>query len=75
MSLCNKQHSSNIWGLIYQNVKQLWGWIEKKAVLIKKSCSPLLYLLNKITWKKPTDIVLEPNTIEKLFFCEALFLA
>ena len=48
--------------------------LKKKAALIKKSSLPLLYLLNKITWKKPTDIVLEPNTIEKLFFCEALFL-
>ena len=48
--------------------------LKKKAVLIKKSSLPLLYLLNKITWKKPTDIALEPNTIEKLFFCEALFL-
>ena len=23
-----KQHLSNIWSLIYENVKQQWGWAE-----------------------------------------------
>ena len=29
MSLCNKQHLSNIWGSIYKKVKQYWGSVEK----------------------------------------------
>ena len=33
MLICNKQHLSNIWGWIYENVKQHWGWVEKKLFL------------------------------------------
>ena len=38
MSLYNKQHLGNIWGSIYQKVKQHWGWVEKKRGLYKKAC-------------------------------------
>ena len=37
MLMCIKQHLSNIWSSIYEKVKQHWGFIEKKALLIKKS--------------------------------------
>ena len=37
--ICIKQHLSNIWSSVYENVKQHWGWVEKKALLIKKACS------------------------------------
>ena len=30
MVMCNKQHLSNIWSWIYGQVKQHWGWVEKK---------------------------------------------
>ena len=36
MLKCIKQHRSNTWRSIYENVKQHWGWVEKKALLIKK---------------------------------------
>ena len=29
MLLCIKQHLSNIWSWIYENVKQHWGWVGK----------------------------------------------
>ena len=32
-----KQHLSNIWSSVHEIVKQHWGWVEKKALLIKKS--------------------------------------
>ena len=31
-----KQHLSNIWNSVYEKVKQHWGWVEKRALLIKK---------------------------------------
>ena len=37
MLICITQHLSNIWSSIYEKVKQHWGWVEKKALLIKKS--------------------------------------
>ena len=36
MIVCTKQHLSNMWSSIYEKVKQHWGWVEKKALLIKK---------------------------------------
>ena len=39
MLICIKQHLSNICSSVYENVKQHWGWVEKKALLIKKACS------------------------------------
>ena len=36
MPTCIKQHLSNIWGSIQEKGKQHWGWVEKKAMLIKK---------------------------------------
>ena len=41
MLICIKQHLhlSNIWSLVYENVKQHWGWVEKKVLLMKKACS------------------------------------
>ena len=32
-----KQHLSNNRGSIHENIKPRWGWVEKKALLIKKS--------------------------------------
>ena len=38
MSICNKQHLSNMPGSIFWKIKQhLGGWVEKKTLLIKKS--------------------------------------
>ena len=36
MLICIKQHPSNIWSLVYDKVKQHWGWAEK-SVAYKKS--------------------------------------
>ena len=36
MVICIKQNLSNIWSLIHEKAKQHWGWVEKKALLIKK---------------------------------------
>ena len=38
MLICIKQHPSNIWSSIYEKVKKHWGWVEKKALVIKKAC-------------------------------------
>ena len=35
MIVCIKQHLSNIWSLTYEKVKQHWGRVEVKALLIK----------------------------------------
>ena len=38
MVICIKQHLSNIWSSIHEEVKQHWGWVEKKrCMLINKS--------------------------------------
>ena len=37
MLICIKQHLSNILSSIHEKVKQHWGWVEKKALLIKKN--------------------------------------
>ena len=42
MVTCIKQHLSTIWSSICKNVKQHWGWIEKKHCLLKKTC--ILYI-------------------------------
>ena len=34
-----KQYLSNIWSSVREKAKQHWGWVEKKALLIKKACS------------------------------------
>ena len=39
MVTCIKQYLNNIWGSIHKKVKQHWGWVEKKALLIKKACA------------------------------------
>ena len=31
MVTCIKQQLSNIWSLIYEKVKQHWGWVENKC--------------------------------------------
>ena len=33
MVTCIKQHLSNIWRQILENVKQHWGWVEKMRCL------------------------------------------
>ena len=35
MVICIKQHLSNVWSSIHERVKQHWGWVEKKVLLIK----------------------------------------
>ena len=37
MLICIKRHLRNIWSSIHEKVKQRWGWLEKKALVIKKS--------------------------------------
>ena len=34
--ICIKQQLSNIWISVYEKIKQQWGWVEKKALSIKK---------------------------------------
>ena len=34
--ICIKQHLSNTWSSVHQEVKQHWGWVEK-SVAYKKS--------------------------------------
>ena len=36
MLICIKEHISNIWSSVYENVKQHWGWVEK-SVAYKKN--------------------------------------
>ena len=48
MPLCNEQHFSNIWVSIHQKAKQHWGWVEKKALLIKKACKSSIKNKNKV---------------------------
>ena len=38
MVMSNKQHLCNFWSLVYEKVKQHWGWVEKNTSLIKKAC-------------------------------------
>ena len=33
MLLCTKQHLSNIWSSIHVEVKQRWGWVQKKCCI------------------------------------------
>ena len=40
-----KKHLSNIWSSIHDKVKQHWGLVEKKVLLIKKACNALKRLL------------------------------
>ena len=35
MIICIKEHSTNTWGSIYENVKEHWGYVEKKCVPYK----------------------------------------
>ena len=35
MLICIKENLSNIWSSIHEKNKQHWGWVEKKALLIK----------------------------------------
>ena len=34
--ICIKLQLSNIWSSVYEKIKQQWGWVEKKALSIKK---------------------------------------
>ena len=36
MVICIKEQLNNIWSSIHEKVKQHWGWVEKKELLIKK---------------------------------------
>ena len=38
MLVCIKQHLSKIWSLIYEKVKEYWGWAEKKCCVYRKAC-------------------------------------
>ena len=37
-----RQNLSNIWSSIHEKVKRHWGWVEKKALLLKKSVQSIL---------------------------------
>ena len=37
MVLCKSAAAKLIWSSIHEKVKQHWGWVEKKALFIKKS--------------------------------------
>ena len=59
--ICNKQHLSNIWSSIHEKVKQHWGWVEKKRVVLEvtlktriatqKSWACHFVTLRQIYWK------------------------
>ena len=49
MLICIKQHLSNIWSWIHEKVKQHWGWIQKKPLLISKKT----YMSSAINIDKP----------------------
>ena len=36
MGICIRQHLSNIWSSIHEKIKQYWGWVKKKALLVEK---------------------------------------
>ena len=36
MLTCIKQHLSNIWSSVHENVKKHWGWVEKSLAYKKK---------------------------------------
>ena len=57
-----KQHLNYIWSSIHEKVKRDWGWVEQKALLIKKACIQLQIKLSNIffnkrflSWKKVMD--------------------
>ena len=54
MVICIKQHLSNIWSSIYENLKQHWGWVEKKALLIKKAPSTKFRKASHINYLGPS---------------------
>ena len=37
MLRCIKKHLNNIWGSIYEKIKQHWGWVKKRRSLKKAS--------------------------------------
>ena len=39
-----KQHLSNIWSWIHEEVKQHWGWVEKRVAFTKKKPVMQLFL-------------------------------
>ena len=45
MVMWNKQHLNKVWRWLYEKVKQHWGWVEGKALLIEKC---VVLHLNKI---------------------------
>ena len=57
MSACIKQHLSNILSSAHDKVNQHWGWVEKKALLIKKSVYD--YTDNKVV--SPPNQVTRPT--------------
>ena len=43
-----KQHQSNIWSSIHEKVRQHWGWVEKKALPIKKACTTISKIIGLV---------------------------
>ena len=60
MVMCNKQHLSNIWSYIHKKIKQHWGWVGKKALLIKRK-QALLLIINFIIVEKSIWICKKVN--------------
>ena len=56
MLLTIKQHLSNIWSSIHEKVKQHWGWVEKKALLVKKACITT-NIQGGVMWKKSSEFL------------------
>ena len=52
--ICIKQHLSNIWSSIQEEVKQHWGLSWKKALLIKKSVLTFFSKPDQIQKQQPT---------------------
>ena len=51
--MCTKQHLSSIWNSIHEKVKQHWGWVGKKVLLIKKRVKHYIVFINKYRPNNP----------------------
>ena len=63
MSIFIKQHLSNVWSSIHEEVKQHWGWVEKKCCLQEKSVYvnyKLIIRLIKITFSLIYELLVIP---------------
>ena len=57
MVIWTKQHLNNIWSSIHEEVKEHWGWVWKKALLIEKNCVAPSQLTDKLSlYLSPSEL-------------------